>query len=551
MKRKIFISAALLAISIGINANAQITDTYFNCDSDSLEISGQVPGASDGESAVLLMAPQSNEGFDPVLSDMFYIQKEGEFFADIHLSDSLTPGKYVVRVGSENSTSPYVGEVIVFDENDTDIKNLMIKLNESKSPADMRTIINNEGKDKLVIVDDIYSDNAIELCHSLRKALPEKEFSAYTFVTTYRYAYVVSMLSQGFSADDAMKRNAEIFETTYEDYKASDVKSEIDSLCSQLDYSKDFITFEDMENIAKIRSLNTVRELWDFIEDNSESLNISSSVMKKFDKLSINKQNKVFSDMIDKIGKILSLSEIEELFEDAVEDQSKSDNKSSSGGSGGFGGSVSKVPFQAEITVPASGEIAETDPNNEISTENKIEFSDMISHWAKDDVCILASKGIVTGYGDGTFKPEQAVTRAELVKLIANAFELSKTGENIVFSDVDKSAWYYDSLSILALRGIVNGDGNRFNPNEFITREDAATIISRTLDAINYVGSGMAIEFSDKSDISDYATSHVDKLSGLGIIKGSDNGFNPKTNLTRGEIAAIINRTLNLIGGVK
>ncbi|MBP3359726.1 MAG: S-layer homology domain-containing protein [Clostridia bacterium] len=72
-------------------------------------------------------------------------------------------------------------------------------------------------------------------------------------------------------------------------------------------------------------------------------------------------------------------------------------------------------------------------------------FSDIKGHWAEETILKFKDKDIISGYTDGTFKPDNQVTRAELAKILSLAFELKKE-EAINYSDVDASAWYYPYL---------------------------------------------------------------------------------------------------------
>ena len=115
------------------------------------------------------------------------------------------------------------------------------------------------------------------------------------------------------------------------------------------------------------------------------------------------------------------------------------------------------------------------------------------------------------------------------------------------FTDVSSGAWFAPYVYALADKGIITGyEDKTFLPDKLITREDSAVIIYRTmLDAS--VNMDAEAEFSDSNAVSDYAKEAVKKLCGAGIINGSDGKFNPKSNLTRAEAAAIISRLLEKI----
>lgn len=109
------------------------------------------------------------------------------------------------------------------------------------------------------------------------------------------------------------------------------------------------------------------------------------------------------------------------------------------------------------------------------------EFSDVAATaWYAKAVNTLASLGIVNGFPDGTFKPNQAITRAEFAAICAR-FADAADGR-IRFSDVRKSDWFYDEVATAAAYGWITGvGGGVFAPNRAITRAEAATLVNRML----------------------------------------------------------------------
>ncbi len=178
------------------------------------------------------------------------------------------------------------------------------------------------------------------------------------------------------------------------------------------------------------------------------------------------------------------------------------------------------------------------------ASEQTKTFSDLpSSHWAFDAVQKLVSKGILNGYGDGSFAPDQAVSRAELVKMICLAANLKGTGQT--FDDVNTNDWYYSYISASAANGIVSGADGKFRPNDLIKREDAALILYRVAKMLNTEFSETETTVTDFDSVSAYAKEAVSALSGAGIITGYDDGsFKPAGHLTRAQAAVILVRTL-------
>ncbi|MNI66430.1 Cellulosome-anchoring protein precursor [compost metagenome] len=113
-------------------------------------------------------------------------------------------------------------------------------------------------------------------------------------------------------------------------------------------------------------------------------------------------------------------------------------------------------------------------------------FTDVSStHWANKYIGAAAGSGLMNGYSDGTFRPNDKISRSELATLITRAFKLTGTG-NTSFKDVQRNAWYYDSIDALASNKIITGYADStFKPGQDITRAEFATMVSRLLENLN------------------------------------------------------------------
>jgi len=186
------------------------------------------------------------------------------------------------------------------------------------------------------------------------------------------------------------------------------------------------------------------------------------------------------------------------------------------------------------------------------SLEEKYSFKDMSSYeWAKEAVVQLAAKGIISGVGDNMFAPGREITREEFAKLVSLAFDVKDEG-NSAFTDVESSRWSYSAISALASAGIIGGIGDgMFAPERFITRQDMAVIIDRALTKKAIVIELQKKEdFSDISDVSDYAKDSVVGLYQRGLVSGTGDGnYKPLNYVTRAEAAQILYNCLKAIGG--
>lgn len=200
-----------------------------------------------------------------------------------------------------------------------------------------------------------------------------------------------------------------------------------------------------------------------------------------------------------------------------------------------FGSEVTK-----SFTLYAKWAEKDADPVPEIS------FQDVPSDaWYAEYVTYLTEKSIVSGKTANTFAPNDFVTRAEFVKIIAGvagADVTSAAGSS--FSDVDAGAWYAPYVAWAAENGIVTGSGDKFNPNSRITRQDMAVIIDRYVEKLapkKLENVNDKVDFADNSSISSYAADAVASMQQAGIISGKGaNNFAPKDNATRAEACKML-----------
>ena len=179
--------------------------------------------------------------------------------------------------------------------------------------------------------------------------------------------------------------------------------------------------------------------------------------------------------------------------------------------------------------------------NTNVSVEENISsLTDIGSeHWAYESVKILFDTKVISGYPDGSFKPENSVTREQFVKMLVMAFEM--TGDTEVnYSDVPKNAWYYETVKIATANNVTQGYGKNFGVGANITREDAAVMIYRIIEESSETTEEIKL-FDDDGSISSYAKDAVYGLSNIGVINGmGDGSFAPRANLTRAQAAKII-----------
>ena len=171
-----------------------------------------------------------------------------------------------------------------------------------------------------------------------------------------------------------------------------------------------------------------------------------------------------------------------------------------------------------------------------------VKLSDIQGHWAEKTIAELVALGAIGGYPDGTFKPDQGISRAEFATIVVNAFQLpEKTGK--VFEDT-ANHWAKNFIATAAAHGIVSGYSNTtFGPDDPITREQMAVMIVKAAKLAEAQGK----TFADTDKVSAWAKNAVVTASGKSIISGyPDNTFRPQNNATRAEAATVIIKSLKL-----
>lgn len=221
---------------------------------------------------------------------------------------------------------------------------------------------------------------------------------------------------------------------------------------------------------------------------------------------------------------------------------SGSSSGSSSGSGSGSGSSSVSTPTAEPTAAPEATDVPSTATPSPMQTPS-VSFSDINGHWAEESIKRLSVQGLVNGFEDGTFHPDDTVTRAQFVKMIISA--LGNDMEEVVeqtFSDVSTEAWYAPYVEMAYKYGIIAGDGVYFYPDNNITRQEMAVMTARAFG----IESGSDITFNDGDSIADWAVESVKAISGAGIMGGyEDNTFRPEDNTTRAQAAAVIDRILN------
>lgn len=177
-------------------------------------------------------------------------------------------------------------------------------------------------------------------------------------------------------------------------------------------------------------------------------------------------------------------------------------------------------------------------------------FADVKGHWAEKYILSVVEKGIFKGTSETTFEPNANITRAMLVTTLHRLEKTPKATKAAGFNDVEAGKWYADAVAWASEKELVKGyEDNSFKPNQEVTREEMAAIISRYL---NYkavpILTIMPPDFADEAEISKWASSSVDVMQITKIMGGKPgNLFDPKGKATRAELAKVMFEINNLI----
>ncbi len=176
----------------------------------------------------------------------------------------------------------------------------------------------------------------------------------------------------------------------------------------------------------------------------------------------------------------------------------------------------------------------------ETKTSSQASFSDIGGHWAKKWIEGAVKLGFVSGYEDGTFKPDRTITRAEFSKLINNALHTEKKA-TLSFSDVKQKEWFYGEIQKSVASGFFSGyENNTFRPNNPIKREEVAKVVNSVITTGGVDGEGATL-LSDYGTIQDWAKTSVNSVYNKGYILGYPEGvYRPAKSLTRAEAVKII-----------
>lgn len=183
---------------------------------------------------------------------------------------------------------------------------------------------------------------------------------------------------------------------------------------------------------------------------------------------------------------------------------------------------------------------------------NKLVFSDIQNHWAKECISQMAQRKLVTGYPDGSFRPNATITRAEFAVLMLNAFPDAPVNRSgTTFKDVPPNHWAHQAIQDAYKREFFSGyPGGMFQPNQPIVRSQAIGVLAGAKNYNIPINPEAILRqyFEDAVQIPDYAKNAIASAAVNTLVVNYPNikQLKPNQNASRGEVAALLCRALNI-----
>ena len=191
------------------------------------------------------------------------------------------------------------------------------------------------------------------------------------------------------------------------------------------------------------------------------------------------------------------------------------------------------IPSEAAISAP----------------QDVIVFDDVPDgYWAEPYIDALSSRGLIAGYDDGTFRPDQPVTRAQIANIVSKTFDLTVDKETLEFSDVASDYWARESIGEAVQGGFMTGFPDKtFQPNEPVTRTQAFTTLVTGLGIAAPTNVQATLDrYADANAIPNWANEKIAAATAGSLVIDYPNvtSLNPTQPTTRAELSAIIYQAL-------
>ena len=199
------------------------------------------------------------------------------------------------------------------------------------------------------------------------------------------------------------------------------------------------------------------------------------------------------------------------------------------------------ISLTRPVTITVQSENTATTNVYTLTATTAAQFSDVnTGDWFYQNVMDAVAAGIVSGRGDGTFGPNDRITRRDFAIMVSKLLldgEDAPEATTTPFSDVSADDYALNAIAYCAENGIISGFDGEFRPSDNITRQEAASVMKNALEL-----TGTTSElFADDAAIATWAKANVYACKAAGVFNGDDNNnFNPTSTLTRAEAASIM-----------
>lgn len=202
-----------------------------------------------------------------------------------------------------------------------------------------------------------------------------------------------------------------------------------------------------------------------------------------------------------------------------------------------IGAKVYRTDVDGNVVIKTDGVSSEIN-----GSRTNIGFNDIKGHWGESQVNAFINKGYINGYPDGTFRPDNSITRAEFVRIFNTVFGLTNASGK-VFNDT-VNHWAKTAIDIAVTNGVCNGmSATEFAPDQPITREQASKMIAN-YKRITDTHHNRVKGYKDGVNTSNWAINEVEAILEAGYMNGysEDNTFRPQNNITRAEAVSTLTR---------
>ena len=547
------IGAALIALTLGSGAYAADFGASYNVQDSKIIITSDIEENGFGTFVYVLKGALEDKKLSEALSADTVIYA-GKIRAEIPMPEDAESGVYSVVFCAKNLPAEAERCVYVLKVDKQAQTDAIKALFGATNAEDMLTALK-VGNNDLFVLDLTDAELKKQYLFDFVKDVGLDKLSEPTFddlQTAYNIASDLQKMqtAAGEELETLLKNNKGILNIDGVENCAAETAKGIDLARAK---GAEFDTLSAQRKTARqqlaLAALNKAGkdELYSTVEKYNDVFNVEFSAKKS--KVSEYDVAKVLSEVV-----FDDVTKVEGIINNAIEEVYKKNGKggSSGGSSGGSGGGGSSRP--GGYGAPS---IVSKPELNENSGKSAASLTDIDGYgWAKEAIEYLCENGVMTGDGDGSFRPGDTIKREELVKILIAAFNKGKTeNASTSFADV-MDEWYKPYVETAYAKGIIKGKSEtEFGIGEAITREDASVMIVRTAEAYyKTFNKGQTLgDIPDFDSVAEYAKESVDMLTRAKIISGFEDGtFRPAQSVTRAEAAKMIyNCIMNLNPVVK